>query len=96
VEQRLTAVRPWGEALDRMLPPEPSTAHVALGTMAGSMMTVVSVVYSILLVALRFASAQFSPRVLASFIEDWASRTTLGVFIGTFIYCLLTLPVTAS
>jgi len=91
-ERRLTAVHAWSVALDWIFPPEPQAAYVVLGTIAGSMMTVVSVVYSILLVALTFASAQFSPRVLVTFVEDRVSQTTLGVFIGTFTFCLLTLP----
>ena len=91
-EERVTAVKAWSDVLDRIFPPEPEAAYVVLGTIAGSMITVVSVVYSILLVVLTFASAQFSPRVLVAFVEDKVSQTTLGVFIGTFTYCLLTLP----
>jgi len=91
-EQRITAVKVWSDVLDRIFPPEPEAARVVLGTIAGSMITVVSVVYSILLVALTFTSAQFSPRVLVAFVEDRVSQTTLGLFVGTFAYCLLTLP----
>jgi len=96
LDERVTAVKAWGDLLDRIFPPEPAAAHVVLGTIAGSMITVVSVVYSILLVVLTFASAQFSPRVLVAFVEDRVSQTTLGMFIGTFTYCLLTLPAIRS
>ena len=96
VEERITAVQAWSDFLDRVFPPEPEAAHVVLGTIAGSMITVVSVVYSILLVVLTFASTQFSPRVLVAFVEDRVSQTTLGVFVGTFTYCLLTLPAVRS
>ncbi len=95
-EQRITAVQAWSDLLDRIFPPEPEAAHVVLGTIAGSMITVVSVVYSILLVVLTFASSQFSPRVLVAFVEDRVSQTTLGIFVGTFTYCLLTLPAVRS
>jgi len=95
-EERITAVKVWSDFLDRIFPPEPEAAYVVLGTIAGSMITVVSVVYSILLVVLTFASTQFSPRVLVAFVEDRVSQTTLGVFIGTFTYCLLTLPAVRS
>jgi uncharacterized membrane protein len=91
-EERITAHTPWGALLDRVFPPEPEAAHVVPGTIAGSMITVVSVVYSILPVVLTFASMQFSPRVLVAFVEDKVSQTTLGMFVGTFTYCLLTLP----
>ena len=95
-EERITTVQAWSDFLDRIFPPEPEAAHVVLGTIAGSMITVVSVVYSILLVVLMFASSQFSPRVLVAFVEDRVSQTTLGVFVGTFTYCLLTLPAVRS
>ena len=77
-EERITTVQAWSDFLDRIFPPEPEAAHVVLGTIAGSMITVVSVVYSILLVVLTFASSQFSPRVLVAFVEDRVSQTTLG------------------
>jgi uncharacterized membrane protein len=95
-EERLTARGSWNPFLDRLFPPEPQAAYVVLGTIAGSMITVVSVVYSILLVVLTFTSAQFSPRALVGFVEDKVSQTTLGVFIGTFAYCLLILPAIRS
>lgn len=92
LESNVMTSKAWSDFLDRLFPPEPEAAYVVQGTIAGSMMTVVSVVYSILLVVLTFASAQFSPRVLVGFVEDRVSQTTLGLFVGTFTYCLLTLP----
>ncbi len=41
-------------------------------------------------------TTRFSPRVLVAFVEDRASQTTLSVFVGTFTYCLLTLPAIRS
>lgn len=76
-----------------LFPGEPAAAQVVLGTIAGSMMTVVSVVYSILLVALSLASMQFSTRILRHFVRDPVSQITLGLFTGTFVYCLLLLRV---
>ena len=96
LEERVTTIRAWSDVLDRIFPPEPEAAYVVLGTIAGSMITVVAMVYSILLVVLTFASTQFSPRVLVAFVEDRVSQTTLGVFVGTFTYCLLTLPAVRS
>jgi uncharacterized membrane protein len=96
VEERITPIAGWSDFLDRLFPPEPEAAHVVLGTIAGSMITVVAVVYSILLVVLTFASTQFSPRTLVAFVEDRVSQTTLGLFVGTFSYCLLTLPAVRS
>ena len=68
---------------------DPAPAQTVLGAIAGSMMSVISIVYSVMLVALSLASVQFSPRILGSFVRDRVSQRTLGVFIGTFTYCLI-------
>lgn len=70
---------------------EPATAQTVLGTIAGSIITVTSIVYSMLAMALSLSSIQFSPRILMSFMEDTTCQNVLGVFIGTFTYCLLLL-----
>lgn len=67
------------------------SGRAVLQVIAGSMMAVISIVYSVLLVALSLASTQFSPRILGSFISDRASQRTLGIFLGTFLYSLLVL-----
>ena len=72
-------------------PGDVGSAQVVLGTIAGSTMTVVTVIYSILLVALSLASMQFSPRILGGFMKDAANQYIFGLFIGTFTYCLLVL-----
>jgi len=75
---------------------DPGAAQAVLGAIAGSMMSVVSIVYSVLVVALSLASVQFSPRILGGFLRDRVSQRTLGVFIGTFTYCLLVMRSTSS
>ena len=62
-----------------------------LMSIAGSIITVTGVVFSITVVALQLASTQYSPRVLRTFLEDRATHVVLGLFIGTFTYCLLVL-----
>lgn len=66
-------------------------AQLILATIAGSMMTTVSVVFSVLVMALSLASLQFSPRILRGFMADRPTQHTLGVFVGTFLYCLVVL-----
>jgi uncharacterized membrane protein len=78
-------------ALTALLATEPGSAQVVLATMAGSMITVVSVVYTILVVALTLASIQFSPRILSSFLRHTSTQWTLGLVAGTFAYCVLLL-----
>jgi len=69
-----------------------SVAQVILSSIATSIMTVVSIVFAILLMTLTLASTQFSPRILISFVRDRTTQWTLGVFLGTFSYCMAALP----
>src|ERR1035441_3387887 len=75
---------------------DPQVAQVILGGIAASIMTVVSIVFAILLMTLTLASMQFSPRIIVSFVRDRVTQWTLGIFIGTFCYCLAALPAARS
>ena len=66
-------------------------ASALLGTVAGSMITIAGVVFSLTLVALSLASSQFGPRLLRNFMRDTSNQVVLGTFISTFLYCLLVL-----
>lgn len=69
----------------------PEGSRAVLATVAGSMMTITSVTFSITIVALQLASSQFGPRLLRNFMRDRGNQVSLGTFIGTFTYCLLIL-----
>jgi uncharacterized membrane protein len=71
---------------------DPVVAQVILSDIATSIMTVVSIVFAILLMTLTLASMQFSPRILISFSRDRTTQRTLGIFLGTFCYCIAALP----
>jgi uncharacterized membrane protein len=75
---------------------DPQVAQVTLNTIATSVMTVVSIVFAILLMTLTLASMQFSPRILVSFARDRVTQRTLGIFLGTFSYCVAALPAARS
>jgi uncharacterized membrane protein len=66
-------------------------ARDVLSTIAGSLITVTGVVFSVTIVALQLASSQFTPRVVGSFLADRVNQVVLGIFIGTFTYTLLVL-----
>jgi len=66
-------------------------ASALLGVIAGSMITIAGVVFSMTLVALSLASSQLGPRLLRNFMRDAATQTVLGTFVATFLYCLLVL-----
>jgi uncharacterized membrane protein len=71
---------------------DPAVAQLILSNIATSIMTVVSIVFAILLMTLTLASTQFSPRILISFVRDKTTQWTLGIFLGTFSYCMSALP----
>src|ERR1700722_19616496 len=75
---------------------DPQVAQVILAGIAASMMTVVSIVFAILLMTLTLASMQFSPRIIVSFSKDRVTQWTLGIFLGTFSYCMAALPAARS
>jgi uncharacterized membrane protein len=62
-----------------------------LTTLAGAVITVVGVVFSIMIVTLTLASTQFGPRMLRNFIRDRGTQVTLGTFVATFVYAILVL-----
>ncbi|MFO7980561.1 MAG: DUF2254 domain-containing protein [Candidatus Aminicenantes bacterium] len=69
----------------------PEGARTILSTIAGSMITIAGVTFSITIVALTMASSQFGSRLLRNFMVDKSNQIVLGAFIATFIYCLLVL-----
>ena len=71
---------------------DPQVALSILSGIASSIMTVVSIVFAILLMTLTLASTQFSPRILVGFVRDRTTQWTLGIFLGTFSYCMAALP----
>jgi uncharacterized membrane protein len=75
---------------------DPQVAQIILAGIAASIMTVVSIVFAILLMTLTLASMQFSPRIIVSFARDRVTQWTLGVFLGTFSYCMAALPAARS
>ena len=66
-------------------------ASLVLSTIAGSMITIAGVVFSMTLVALSLASSQLGPRLLRNFMRDTSNQVVIGTFVATFIYCLLVL-----
>ena len=75
---------------------DPQVAQILLGGIAASIMTVVSIVFAILLMTLTLASMQFSPRIIVGFSKDRVTQWTLGMFLGTFLYCTAALPAAHS
>jgi uncharacterized membrane protein len=66
-------------------------ARVLLATVAAAIITVVGIVFSITIVALTLASTQFGPRMLRNFVRDPGTQLTLGTFVASFCYAMITL-----
>lgn len=81
----------WIESLGWLYSNKPEGARALLSTVAGSMITVAGVVFSITIVALTLASSQYGPRLIVNFVRDRGNQFVLGTFISTFVYCLLLL-----
>lgn len=69
----------------------PSAARTLLGAIAGSLITVTALTFSLTVVTLQLASSQFSPRLLRTFARDRFVHVTLAVVLGTFTYALAVL-----
>lgn len=70
----------------------PDSARNLLSTIAAAMVTSISLIFSVTMIVLQLASAQYSPRVLRTFIRDRLVQVVLGAYIATFVYSLLVLP----
>jgi uncharacterized membrane protein len=68
-----------------------SAARTLLSVIAGSLITVAGLTFSMTMVVLQLASSQFSPRVLRTFFGDRVTQITVGTYVGTFVYAILVL-----
>jgi uncharacterized membrane protein len=66
-------------------------AREVLSTIAGAMITVAGVIFSVTVVALTLASQQFGPRLLRNFMQDRGNQVVLGTFISIHLFCLIIL-----
>src|ERR1700691_4851429 len=92
LEESVPALSAWIPTVLFPSRADPQVAQIVLSTIAESIMTVVSIVFAILLMTLTLASMQFSPRIIVSFTRDRVTQWTLGIFLGTFSYCMAALP----
>jgi len=66
-------------------------AKTILSTLAGSLFGMITVTFSTIMVVLTMYSSQFSPRTLQDFLRNKATLNVLGIFVGGFVYTILTL-----
>lgn len=79
------------DELPYVFPGGPSAARDMLGTIAGAMISVTGLVFSITMVVVQLASSQYSPRVMGDFLGSRVTQVTLGIFAASFAYALTVL-----
>ncbi|MFN3230994.1 MAG: DUF2254 domain-containing protein [Alphaproteobacteria bacterium] len=85
--------------LDDMGPPfsiGSDGARQLLSTIAGALITVASLVFSMTLVALTLAAGNIGARLLLRYMRNRTIKITLGLLLGSFVYSLLALSATGD
>lgn len=86
----------WINDITWLFDNRPAGARAVLSTIAGSMITVAGVTFSMTIAALSFATGQIGPRLISNFMRDRGNQVTLGTFIATFLFCLMVLRTVRS
>jgi uncharacterized membrane protein len=81
----------WLAQWPRLLGAGAEGARGMMSTIAGSMLSVVGVMFSMILVVLALASSQYTSRILRNFMGSRVTQVVLGIFAGIFTYCLIVL-----
>ncbi len=68
-----------------------AAARQVLAIVAGSLITVAGVAFSITIVTLQLVSSQYTPRALRGFLSDRVNQVVAGTYVGIFVYSLLVL-----
>jgi uncharacterized membrane protein len=77
------------ESLPVILTTTVDSARSILGAIAGGLITAVTLLVSMVLVAVQLASGQLSPRTLRNWLGDRVLQRAVGVVLGTTVFCLL-------
>lgn len=67
-----------------------------LSAIATGLISSVTLLLSLMLVAVQLAGSQFSPRTIRDWIGDRTQQVTIGIVLGTAVYCLLILRQTRA
>jgi uncharacterized membrane protein len=77
----------------------PGEMRSALLNMAGTVLATAGVVFTLLTLPLSTVAAQYGSRLLRVFLGDRTTQFVLGMFVGTFVYCIagaLSIPSVAT
>ena len=82
---------PTREFLKRHLITDSDTTDALLGAIAGGVITVTSITFSLLLLAVQQSAAALTTQVLDQFLRRRLNQVYFGVFVGVSLFVLLTL-----
>jgi uncharacterized membrane protein len=66
-------------------------ARTITNSVAGAMITVAAIVFSMTALSTQMAASQYSPRALGGFFDDPFQQSIIGLVVGTFTYSLVVL-----
>lgn len=84
-------------SIEKALPPtwvsplSKSTIEAILGAVAGGMITLSGLVFSLFFVLVQFGSATYGPRIISVLAGSYTLRHSLGIFTGTFLFAIMAL-----
>ncbi|WP_420452224.1 DUF2254 domain-containing protein [Ilumatobacter sp.] len=86
----------WADSLPVLLTTTVTSARSVFAALAGGLITSITLVMSMMLVAVQLASSQFSPRTLRDWLSDRVLQHTIGLVLGTTVFNLMALRSTRS
>jgi hypothetical protein len=78
----------WSASESKWFATSVTSARDVLGIIAGSVLSVGGVVFSVTMVALTRTPGRYVPKILRHFLGDNGSKISLGMFLGASPYCL--------
>ena len=76
---------------DRFLVGDTDTALTLTSVVATGMLAFLGIVFATTLVAIQLAASQYSPRAVRVFVRSRLTKISLGVFVATFVFAIVTL-----
>jgi uncharacterized membrane protein len=75
----------------RFLVGDTGTALTLTSVVATGMLAFLGIVFATTLVAIQLAASQYSPRAVRVFVRSRLTKVSLGIFVATFVYSIVTL-----
>ena len=76
---------------DRFLVGDTNTALTLTSVVATGMLAFLGIVFATTLVAIQLAASQYSPRAVRVFVRSRLTKVSLGIFVATFVFSIVTL-----